>query len=54
MLTRDFLMKADCQSSFGTIDQQLLLSTEQRQKSLTEFLARQPENSLYGYLDTAH
>lgn len=52
MLTRDFLMKADCQSSFGTIDQQLLLSTEQRQKSLTEFLARQPEKQpvwVFGY-----
>lgn len=43
MLTRDFLVNADCQSSFGTIDQQLLLSTEQRQRSLAEFMAQQPQ-----------
>lgn len=43
MLTRDFLVNADCQSSFGAIDEQLLLSTEQRQRSLAEFMAQQPQ-----------
>ncbi|ARU93804.1 gamma-glutamylcyclotransferase [Tatumella citrea] len=42
MLTRDFLINADCQSSFGRIDHELLLTPEQRKANLTEFLALLP------------
>ena len=34
MLTRDFLMKADCTTAFGAIEESLLWSAEQRAASL--------------------
>ncbi|MGO3396538.1 MAG: gamma-glutamylcyclotransferase, partial [Serratia proteamaculans] len=30
MLTRDFLQNADCKTAFGTIEESLLLTSEQR------------------------
>jgi len=52
MLTRDFLRNADCKTSFGCIDESLLLSTEQRCASLEATLAKRPDNSpvwIFGY-----
>ncbi|WP_058913001.1 gamma-glutamylcyclotransferase [Entomohabitans teleogrylli] len=52
MLTRDFLMKADCKTSFGTIEESLLWSPEQRAASLAATLACRPDNSpvwIFGY-----
>ncbi|GAA0469224.1 MULTISPECIES: gamma-glutamylcyclotransferase [Tatumella] len=52
MLTRDFLINADCRSSFGHIDDQLLLTPQQRKASLAEFLNRLPEGLpvwIFGY-----
>ncbi|CPR19951.1 gamma-glutamylcyclotransferase [Brenneria goodwinii] len=43
MLTRDFLQKADCRTSFGCIDESLLLTPQQRTASLEKTLARRPD-----------
>jgi len=52
MLTRDFLMKADCKTAFGAIEESLLWSAEQRAASLAATLACRPDNGpvwLFGY-----
>ncbi|HEJ9095019.1 TPA: gamma-glutamylcyclotransferase [Serratia odorifera] len=52
MLTRDFLRNADCKTAFGTIEESLLLTPEQRLASLECALARRPDNSpvwIFGY-----
>lgn len=52
MLTRDFLQKADCRTSFGRIEETLLLTPQQRAESLEKTLACRPENSpvwVFGY-----
>jgi cation transport protein ChaC len=52
VLTRDFLQKADCKTAFGTIEESLLLTPEQRSASLTCTLSRRPDNSpvwVFGY-----
>lgn len=52
MLTREFLQKADCKTAFGTIEESLLLTPEQRSASLACTLARRPDNGpvwVFGY-----
>ncbi|SLM63465.1 gamma-glutamylcyclotransferase [Dickeya aquatica] len=52
MLTRDFLQKADCKTSFGKIDESLLLTPQQRAASLACTLASRPDQSpvwVFGY-----
>lgn len=52
MLTRDFLMKADCKTAFGTIEESILWSPEQRSASLAATLAGRPDQGpvwLFGY-----
>ncbi|WP_276640869.1 gamma-glutamylcyclotransferase [Siccibacter turicensis] len=52
MLTRDFLMKADCKTAFGAIEESLLWSAEQRAASLSATLACRPDHSpvwIFGY-----
>ncbi len=52
MLTRDFLRNADCKTAFGSIDESMLLTSEQRCASLDCTLARRPDNSpvwIFGY-----
>ena len=52
MLTRDFLLKADCKTAFGAIDESLLWTCEQRAASLASTLACRPDNSpvwIFGY-----
>lgn len=52
VLTREFLKSADCQSSFGPIEESLLLSTEQRTASLHHFLLNKPTKGplwVFGY-----
>ncbi|QIX98486.1 gamma-glutamylcyclotransferase [Cedecea sp. FDAARGOS_727] len=52
MLTRDFLMKADCKTAFGAIEESLLWTPEQRSASLAATLACRPDQSpvwLFGY-----
>jgi glutathione-specific gamma-glutamylcyclotransferase len=52
VLTRDFLRNADCKTAFGTIEESLLLTPEQRLASLECALARRPDNSpvwIFGY-----
>ncbi|MBU9808577.1 gamma-glutamylcyclotransferase [Rahnella sp. C60] len=52
MLTRDFLRNADCKTAFGSIDESMLLTPEQRAASLCCTLARRPDNSpvwIFGY-----
>ncbi len=52
MLTRDFLRNADCKTAFGSIDESMLLTPEQRAASLSCTLARRPDNSpvwIFGY-----
>lgn len=52
MLTREFLKSADCQTSFGPIEESLLLSTEQRTASLQTFLRNKPTHGplwVFGY-----
>ena len=52
MLTRDFLRNADCKTAFGSIDESMLLTSEQRSASLDCTLARRPDNSpvwIFGY-----
>lgn len=52
MLTRDFLVNADCKTAFGDIDDTLLWSAEQRAASLAATLACRPGHSpvwIFGY-----
>lgn len=52
MLTRDFLLKADCKTAFGDIEESLLWTCEQRAASLAATLACRPDNSpvwIFGY-----
>ncbi|PWC22394.1 gamma-glutamylcyclotransferase [Brenneria roseae subsp. roseae] len=52
MLTREFLQKADCRTSFGCIEETLLLTPQQRADSLAKTLARRPDDSpvwVFGY-----
>ncbi|MFC3395481.1 gamma-glutamylcyclotransferase [Brenneria rubrifaciens] len=52
MLTRDFLQKADCRTSFGCIEETLLLTPQQRADSLAQTLASRPDDSpvwVFGY-----
>ncbi|CCK07305.1 gamma-glutamylcyclotransferase [Cronobacter sakazakii] len=52
MLTRDFLMTADCKTAFGAIEESLLWTPEQRAASLAATLACRPENEpvwIFGY-----
>lgn len=52
MLTRDFLQKADCKTSFGNIDESLLLTPQQRAASLDCMLTSRPDQSpvwVFGY-----
>lgn len=52
MLTREFLLKADCRTSFGDIEESLLWSCEQRAASLAATLACRPDQSpvwIFGY-----
>lgn len=52
VLTRDFLLKADCKTAFGTIEESLFWSPEQRAASLAATLACRPDNSpvwIFGY-----
>nr|WP_216660432.1 MULTISPECIES: gamma-glutamylcyclotransferase [unclassified Brenneria] len=51
-MTRDFLQKADCRTSFGSIEETLLLTPQQRADSLEKTLARRPDCSpvwVFGY-----
>lgn len=52
VLTREFLLKADCKTSFGDIDEALLWSCEKRAASLSATLACRPDQSpvwIFGY-----
>lgn len=52
LLTREFLLKADCKTSFGDIEEKLLWSCEQRAASLAATLACRPDHSpvwIFGY-----
>ncbi len=52
VLTRDFLMKADCKTAFGSIEESLLWTPEQRSASLAATLACRPDESpvwIFGY-----
>ncbi|NIF20119.1 gamma-glutamylcyclotransferase [Candidatus Pantoea multigeneris] len=52
MLTREFLLKADCKTSFGEIDESLLWSAEKRASSLAATLSCRPDASpvwIFGY-----
>ena len=52
LLTREFLLKADCKTSFGDIEEALLWSCEQRAASLAATLACRPDHSpvwIFGY-----
>ncbi|KOC91958.1 gamma-glutamylcyclotransferase [Winslowiella iniecta] len=52
MLTRDFLLKADCKTAFGSIEESLLWTCEQRAASLAAALTCRPDNSpvwIFGY-----
>ncbi|MGB9094893.1 gamma-glutamylcyclotransferase [Erwinia sp.] len=52
MLTRDFLLKADCKTAFGAIEESLLWTCEQRAASLAATLACRPNHSpvwIFGY-----
>ncbi len=52
VLTRDFLQKADCRTSFGSIEETLLLTPQQRADSLAKTLECRPNNSpiwVFGY-----
>lgn len=52
MLTRDFLLNADCKTAFGAIEESLLWSPEQRAASLAATLACRPDNEpvwIFGY-----
>lgn len=52
MLTREFLQKADCSKSFGCIEENLLLTPQQREDSLNQTLAQRPGDApvwVFGY-----
>ncbi|EEV1192103.1 gamma-glutamylcyclotransferase, partial [Escherichia coli] len=52
MITRDFLMNADCKTAFGAIEESLLWSAEQRAASLAATLACRPDERpvwIFGY-----
>jgi len=52
MLTRDFLLQADCKTAFGDIEESLLWTSEQRAASLAAALACRPDHSpvwIFGY-----
>ncbi|EAO9631259.1 gamma-glutamylcyclotransferase [Salmonella enterica] len=52
MLTRDFLVNADCKTAFGAIEESLLWSAEQRAVSLAATLACRPNDGavwIFGY-----
>ncbi|CUU23847.1 transporter [Duffyella gerundensis] len=52
MLTREFLLQADCKTAYGDIEESLLLTCEQRAASLAATLACRPDNSpvwIFGY-----
>ncbi|MEO3988412.1 gamma-glutamylcyclotransferase [Pseudocitrobacter cyperus] len=52
MITRDFLMKADCTTAFGAIEESLLWSPEQRAASLAATMACRPDDGpvwIFGY-----
>ncbi len=52
VLTREFLLKADCRTAFGDIEDSLLWTSEQRAASLATTLASRPDNSpvwIFGY-----
>ncbi len=52
MITRDFLMNADCKTAFGAIEESLLWSAEQRAASLAATLACRPDEGpvwIFGY-----
>lgn len=52
VLTRDFLLKADCKTAFGAIEESLLWSPEQRAASLAATLACRPDDGpvwIFGY-----
>ena len=52
VLTRDFLLKADCKTAFGDIEESLLWSAEQRAASLAATLACRPDHCpvwIFGY-----
>jgi cation transport protein ChaC len=52
VLTREFLLKADCKTSFGDIDEALFWSCEKRAASLSATLACRPDQSpvwIFGY-----
>lgn len=52
VITRDFLMNADCKTAFGAIEESLLWSAEQRAASLAVTLACRPDEGpvwIFGY-----
>jgi cation transport protein ChaC len=52
VLTRDFLRRADCRTSFGCIDESILLTPAQREASLCATLAKRADNTpvwIFGY-----
>lgn len=52
VITRDFLMNADCKTAFGAIEESLLWSAEQRAASLAATLACRPDEGpvwIFGY-----
>lgn len=52
MITRDFLLHADCKTAFGAIDETLLWSSQQRMASLRTILSQRPDDSpvwMFGY-----
>jgi len=52
VLTRDFLMRADCTTAFGAIEESLLWSAEQRAASQAAMLACRTDNGpvwIFGY-----
>ncbi|ASG54532.1 gamma-glutamylcyclotransferase [Salmonella bongori] len=52
VLTRDFLLNADCKTAFGAIEESLFWSVEQRAVSLAATLACRPNDSavwIFGY-----
>ncbi|PIJ49971.1 gamma-glutamylcyclotransferase [Erwinia sp. OLTSP20] len=52
MLTRDFLLKAECKTAFGEVEASLLWTSEQRAASLAATLACRPDDAaiwIFGY-----
>ncbi len=46
LLTRYFLQQADCGTSFGCIEENLLLTPQQRADSLNQTLSRRPDSTV--------